>query len=55
MKLDCKNCRYRFWLARDWDIHVDEHDCDKKGQDLCKKMNDPDFIKFMQERWKKDD
>lgn len=47
---DCKNCRYHYWLAHDFDIHVDEHDCDKRGMDLCQKMNDPEFIKFMKER-----
>lgn len=46
---NCEKCRYRYWLAHDYDTHVDMHDCDKRGSDLCKKMNDPDFIKFMEE------
>ena len=46
---DCQHCRYRYWLREMCDIHVDMQDCDKYGQDLCKKMNDPDFIKFMDE------
>lgn len=49
-KPNCKKCRYRIWLARLCDVHVDADDCDKYGQDLCKKMNDPEFIKFMEER-----
>jgi hypothetical protein len=48
-KPDCQHCRYRYWLRELCDIHVDMHDCDKYGQDLCKKMNDPEFIKFMEE------
>ena len=51
---DCQHCRYRYWLREMCDIHVDMHDCDKYGQDLCEKMNDPDFIKFMDERNSKD-
>lgn len=50
MKPNCEECRYRFWIQRYCDIHIDEHDCDKKGQDLCKKMNDPDFIRWINER-----
>lgn len=45
---NCEKCRYRYWLAHDYDTHVDMHDCDQRGSDLCKKMNDPDFIKFME-------
>ena len=26
------------------------NDCDQYGKDLCKKMNDPGFIKWMDER-----
>ena len=48
--LNCGKCRYRLWLARLCDIHVWAEDCDKYGQDLCKKMNDPEFIKWMDER-----
>ena len=47
---NCEKCRYRYWLSKDWDIHVWGKDCDKYGQDLCKKMNDPEFIKWMEER-----
>lgn len=56
-KPDCQRCRYRYWLIEMFDIHVDMHDCDKYGQDLCQKMNDPEFIKFMEEQEKngKDD
>lgn len=46
-KPNCKACRYRFWLARLCDIHVEADDCDQHGTDLCKKMNDPEFIEFM--------
>lgn len=46
---NCEKCRYRYWLVHDCDIHVDMHDCDKYGTDLCKKMNDPDFIKWVEE------
>ena len=47
---NCGKCRYRLWLARLCDIHVWGEDCDKYGTDLCKKMNDPQFIKWMDER-----
>lgn len=53
-KPDCYHCRYRYWLREMCGIHVDMQDCDKYGQDLCKKMNDPEFIKWMDERNKKD-
>ena len=49
-KPNCKKCRYRIHLARMVDMHVWEEDCDKYGTDLCKKMNDPEFIKWMDER-----
>lgn len=49
-KPNCKKCRYRYWLAQLCDIHVWQEDCDKYGTDLCQKMNDPEFIKFMQNR-----
>lgn len=52
-KPNCEKCRYRIWLAR-YGGHVWGEDCDKYRQDLCKKMNDPQFIKFMDERGKKD-
>ena len=47
---DCKHCRYRIWLVRLCDIHVEADDCDKYGTELCQKMNDPEFIKFMEEK-----
>ena len=49
-KPNCKKCRYRIHLAILCDIHVWEEDCDKYGTDICKKMNDPEFIKWMDER-----
>ena len=49
---NCEKCRYRYWLSKDWDIHVWGKDCDKYGQDLCQKMNDPEFIRWMDERSK---
>lgn len=24
---DCKNCEYRKYIARTFDVHIDEHDC----------------------------
>ena len=53
-KPNCKKCRYRIHLAKLCDIHVWWTDCDKHGTDLCEKMNNPDFIKFMDERNGKD-
>ena len=49
-KPNCRKCRYRFWLARLCDIHVWWTDCDKYGTKLCENMNDPSFIKWMDER-----
>ena len=50
-KPNCQKCRYRIHLARLCDVHVREEDCDKYGTDFCiKKMNYPEFIKFMDER-----
>lgn len=45
---NCKKCRYRIHLANLCDIHVDHLDCDKVGTELCEKMNDPEFIDFME-------
>lgn len=50
---NCEKCRYRYWLAR-YGGHVWGEDCDMYGQELCKKMNDPEFIKFMDERNEED-
>lgn len=47
--VNCETCRYRIHLANLCDIHVGERDCDKYGTDLCKKMNDPGFVKYMKE------
>lgn len=46
LDVNCKDCRYRYWLAK-YGSHVWGEDCDQYGRDLCKKMNDPGFIKFM--------
>lgn len=43
---NCKDCRYRYWLAR-YDCHIVASDCDKYGTEFCEKMNNPDFIEFM--------
>lgn len=53
-KPNCEKCRYRIHLAKIADIHVWKEDCDKYGTDICEKMNNPDFIKFMDERNGKD-
>lgn len=49
MGVNCESCRYRYWLAR-YGCYVHGEDCDKYGTDLCKKMNDPDFIAYMKAR-----
>ena len=41
---DCKNCSYRKYLARTFDVHVYEEDCDKYGTDLCWQINAPIVI-----------
>ena len=43
---NCKDCRYRYWLAI-YDCHIAASDCDKYGTEFCEKMNNPDFIEFM--------
>lgn len=48
-KPNCEKCRYRIWLAR-YGGHVWGEDCDHYRLDLCKKMNDPEFIRWMDER-----
>lgn len=48
--LNCKDCRYRYWLAKACGVHVWGLDCDKVGSDLCEKMNDPKIIKYMEEQ-----
>lgn len=48
--LNCQSCRYRIWLARLCDCHVWAGDCDNEGTDLCKRMNDPEFIQFMKDQ-----
>ena len=47
LEVNCKDCRYRIHLARLCDCHVWGEDCDNYGTELCKNMNDPDFIEFM--------
>ena len=40
---NCEDCVYRRFLAKFYHTR----DCDKYGTDFCKKMVDPDFIKFV--------
>ena len=47
---NCEKCRYRFWLAHDYDVHVDMNNCDQYNTELCKVMNDPGFIKWIDEK-----
>lgn len=47
LNVNCKDCHYRYWLAKLCDCHVCAEDCGKYGTDLCEKMNDPAFIEFM--------
>ena len=49
-KLNCEKCRYRYWLTEFGETPALGEACDKYGTDLCEKMNNPDFIKFMDER-----
>lgn len=49
-KPNCKDCRYRYWLAKECDTHVWWTDCDKCGTEFCENMNDPEFIEFMNEK-----
>lgn len=53
-KPNCKKCRYRHWLIKYGETPAVDEDCDQYGTDLCEKMNNPDFIKFMDERNGKD-
>jgi hypothetical protein len=50
LKVNCKDCFYRKLLAYDFDCHVWGEDCDHYDDDLCQKMNDPDFIEYMKKR-----
>ena len=49
LDVNCKDCRYRYWLAKMCDVHVWGIDCDKYGTEFCKRMNNPEFIKHMKE------
>lgn len=51
---NCEKCRYRYWLTRHGFSPPTWKDCIQYGTDLCEKMNNPDFIKFMDERNGKD-
>ena len=39
---DCKNCKYRQFLANAYDMHIDHTDCDKVNTFFCEKMQKPD-------------
>lgn len=47
LKVNCKDCRYRQILAEMADCHVWGEDCDHYQDDLCEKMNDPDFVEWL--------
>ena len=49
-KPNCEKCRYRYWLIYYGETPALGEDCDQYGNELCKKMNDPDFIKWLEER-----
>lgn len=49
-KPNCEKCRYRYWLTEFGEMPATGKDCNQYGTDLCEKMNNPDFIKFMDER-----
>lgn len=38
----CKGCKYRQFLAKVFDIHIDYHDCDRANLCSCEKMRKPD-------------
>ena len=41
---DCKDCKYRQWLANAYDIHIDERDCVKANTFFCEKMRRKDVV-----------
>lgn len=41
---DCKECKYRQWLANAYDIHIDEKDCDKANTYFCMKMHRKEVV-----------
>ena len=45
---NCQKCRYHYWTAELLGRDIDENNCDKFDSELCQKMNDPDFIQFME-------
>lgn len=47
---NCTKCRYNHHLKTMFDVHVDMWDCDHCGEEFCKRMNDPAFIKWIYER-----
>ena len=49
-KPNCEKCLYRHLLADEFGVPVDANDCDQYGRDLCKKMNDPGFLKWLETR-----
>lgn len=53
-KPNCEKCRYRQWLIKYGGPPARGKECDQYGQELCQKMNDPGFIKWVEERNGKD-
>ena len=51
LKVNCKDCLYRQLLAAS-DCHVWGEDCDHYGDDFCRKMCDPEFIKWQNQKAK---
>ena len=47
-KPNCMKCFYRILLVRMGE-HVWWTDCNQYEQELCRKMNDPGFIKWQEE------
>ena len=47
---NCEKCRYRLWLEKLGDTPPSGKDCGQYGQTLCRNMNDPQFLKWMDER-----
>lgn len=47
---NCQKCRYHYWMLELLGRNLNENSCDKCGSDLCRKLNDPDFIQYMEER-----
>ena len=40
----CENCKYRDFIAKAYDMHIDSNDCDKVNTFFCEKMRKQETV-----------